>query len=114
MSLSGGNNSNEAQRSLSRATAEQAARSRSPEPTRRPSQDLLRPSMDSGRSTPNVFKRPSLDMLRSLEITIISTSYPILFHQQTSSVLYDLFYATLIHLTQARTSASSRATPTKS
>ncbi|KAF9028003.1 hypothetical protein BDZ89DRAFT_780939 [Hymenopellis radicata] len=67
MSLSGGNNSNEAQRSLSRATAEQAARSRSPEPTRRPSQDLLRPSMDSGRSTPNVFKRPSLDMLRSLE-----------------------------------------------
>lgn len=39
----------------------------SPEMTRRPSQDVLRPSIDSGRTTPNVLRRPSLDMIRSAD-----------------------------------------------
>ncbi|KAG7447351.1 uncharacterized protein BT62DRAFT_948399 [Guyanagaster necrorhizus] len=49
--------SNESQRSLSRATVER------PDMGHHPSQDLLRPSMDAGRSSPTALPRSSLDIL---------------------------------------------------
>ncbi|KIY70068.1 hypothetical protein CYLTODRAFT_452090 [Cylindrobasidium torrendii FP15055 ss-10] len=48
--------------SLSRATAPESSRTKSPEPVRRASHDMLRSPADASRSLP--LRRPSLDMLR--------------------------------------------------
>ncbi|KAK0200898.1 hypothetical protein DFS33DRAFT_1479329 [Desarmillaria ectypa] len=62
---------NESQRSLSRATVERPVYS--PDTGHRPSQDLLRPSMDAGRSTPTVLPRP-LDILNKSQNESIQPS----------------------------------------
>ncbi|KAK0433651.1 hypothetical protein EV421DRAFT_2088558 [Armillaria borealis] len=64
---------NESQRSLSRATVERPVYS--PDMGRRPSQDLLRPSMDTGRSTPTVLSRSSLDILNKSQNESIQPSH---------------------------------------
>ncbi|KAK0236935.1 hypothetical protein EDD85DRAFT_907765 [Armillaria nabsnona] len=64
---------NESQRSLSRATVERPVYS--PDMGRRPSQDLLRPSMDTGRSTPTILSRSSLDILNKSQNESIQPSH---------------------------------------
>ncbi|KAK0216070.1 hypothetical protein IW262DRAFT_1299332 [Armillaria fumosa] len=64
---------NESQRSLSRATVERPVYS--PDMGRRPSQDLLRPSMDTGRSTPTTLPRSSLDILNRSQNESIQQSH---------------------------------------
>ncbi|KAK0189671.1 hypothetical protein F5146DRAFT_982194 [Armillaria mellea] len=63
---------NESQQSLSRATVERPVYS--PDMGRRPSQDLLRPSMDTGRSTP-ALPRSSLDILNKSQNESIQPSH---------------------------------------
>ncbi|KAK0476083.1 hypothetical protein IW261DRAFT_1567357 [Armillaria novae-zelandiae] len=64
---------NESQRSLSRATVERPVHP--PDMGRRPSQDLLPPSMDTGRSTPTTLLRSSLDILNKSQNESIQPSH---------------------------------------
>ncbi|KAK0497653.1 hypothetical protein EDD18DRAFT_1351422 [Armillaria luteobubalina] len=64
---------NESQRSLSRATVEHPVYS--PDMGHRPSQDLLRPSIDTGRSTPTTLPRSPLDIFNKSQNESIQPSH---------------------------------------